>query len=37
MIIKGKNIYDQQIDSDITQCQEIRKLTTGLGKEYTTG
>ena len=29
--------YDQAIDSDIKQCEEIRKLTTGKGEDYTTG
>ena len=29
MAIKGKNLYDQPIDSDIKRYEEIRKLTTG--------
>ena len=29
--------YDQAIDSDIKQYEEIRKLTTGKGEDYTTG
>ena len=29
VIISGKNFYDQPIDSDIKQYEEIRKLTTG--------
>ena len=33
----GKNFYDQTIDSDIKRYEEIRKLTTGQGKDYTTG
>ena len=37
MIINGKNFYDQPIDSDIKQYEEIRKLTTGQGEDYTTG
>ena len=37
MIINGKNFYDQPIDSDIKRSEEIRKLTTGLGEDYTTG
>ena len=36
MIINGKNFYDQAIDSDIKQYEEIRKLTTWQGEEYTT-
>ena len=32
-----KNFYDQAIDSDIKRYEEIRKLTTGQGKDYTTG
>ena len=37
VIIKGKNFYNQPIDSDIKQYEEIRKLTTGQGEYYTTG
>ena len=37
VIINGKNLYDQPIDSDIKPHQEIRKLTTGQGEDYTTG
>ena len=37
IIINGKNFYDQPIDSDIKQYEEIRKLTTGQVKDYTTG
>ena len=32
-----KNFYDQPVDHDIKQYKEIRKLTTGQGKDYTTG
>ena len=35
--INGKNFYDQAIDSDKKQYEEIRKLTTGQGEDYTTG
>ena len=28
VIINGKNLYDETIDSDIKQYEEIRKLTT---------
>ena len=34
---KNKNFYDQGIDSDIKRYEEIRKLTTGQGEDYTTG
>ena len=37
MIINGKDFYDQAIDSDIKRYEEIRKLTTGQGEDYTTG
>ena len=37
VIISGKNVYDQAIDSDIKRYKEIRKLTTGQGEDYTTG
>ena len=37
VIINGKNFYDQATDSDIKRYEEIRKLTTGQGEDYTTG
>ena len=37
MIINGKNFYDQAIDSDIKRYEEIRKLITQQGEDYTTG
>ena len=37
VIVNGKNFYDQPIDSDITQFEEIRKSITGEGEDYTTG
>ena len=37
VIIKRKNFYNQAIDSDIKQYEEIRKLTTGQGEDYTIG
>ena len=37
ILINGKNFYDQVIDSDIKPYEEIRKLTTGQGENYTTG
>ena len=36
VILNGKN-YDQSVDSDIKQYEEIRKLTTEQGEGYTTG
>ena len=36
IIINGKSFYYQSIDSDIKQYEEIRKLTTGQGRDYTT-
>ena len=36
MIIKGKKLNDQSIDSDIKIYEKIRKLTTGQGEDYTT-
>ena len=32
-----KNFYDEAIDSDIKQYEEIGKLTIGQGEDYTTG
>ena len=32
-----KDFYDQELDSVTKQSQEIRKLTTGQGEDYTTG
>ena len=37
MIIHGKHFYDQATDSDIKRYEEIRKITTGQGGDYTTG
>ena len=37
MIINGNIFYDQPTDSDIKLHEEIRKLTTGKGKDYITG
>ena len=35
--INGKNFYDQPMDSDIKRFEEIRKLTAGIGEDFTTG
>ena len=32
-----KNLYDQPINDSIKQCDEIRKISTGQGDNYTTG
>ena len=37
VIINEKHFYDQPIDSDINWYEEIRKLTTRQGEDYTTG
>ena len=37
VIINGKSFYDQPIDSDIKQYEEIRKLKTGQSENYTIG
>ena len=36
IIVKGKNFYDQPIDSDMKRYKELRKLTVGQGEDYTT-
>ena len=35
--IDGKNFYDQPINHSIKQYDEIRKISTGQGDDYTTG
>ena len=35
VIIKGKNFYDQPIDSNTKRYKEMRKLTSGQGEDYT--
>ena len=37
MIINGKNFYDEPIDSDIKWYEEIIKITTAQGEDYTNG
>ena len=37
VIMNGKNFYDQAIDYDIKRYEEIRKITTGQGEDYTSG
>ena len=33
----NENFYNQPNDSNIKRCEEIRKLITGRGEDYTTG
>ena len=35
--IDGRNFYDQPINSLIKQYDEVRKISTGQGDDYTTG
>ena len=35
--IDGRNFYDQPINDLITQYNEVRKISTGQGDDYTTG
>ena len=37
VIINENIFYGQSVDSDIKQCEEIRKLTTGQAEDYITG
>ena len=37
VMINGKNFYNQSINSDIKRYEEIRKLATGQGENYSTG
>ena len=36
-VIRSLRRHEQPIDSDIKQFEEIKKLTTGEGEDYTTG
>ena len=35
--IDGRNFYDQPINNSIKQYDEVRKISTGQGDNYTTG
>ena len=35
--IDGRNFYDQPINNSIKQYDEVRKISTGQGDDYTTG
>ena len=37
VLIDGRNFYDQPISDQIRKCDEIRKIATGKGDDYTTG
>ena len=37
VLIDGRNFYDQPINDQITKYDEIRKIATGKGDDYTTG
>ena len=37
VLIDGRNFYDQPINDLIKQYDEIRKVSTGYGDDYTTG
>ena len=36
VLIDGRNFYDQPINDKIKKCDEIRKIATGKGDDYTT-
>ena len=37
VLIDGRNFYDQPINDLIKQYDEVRKVSTGQGDDYTTG
>ena len=37
VLIDDRNFYDQQINDQIKKYDEIRKIATGIGDDYTTG
>ena len=37
VLIDGRNFYDQNISDDFKKCEELRKVMTGRGEDYTTG
>ena len=36
-MIDGKNVFDQPINSDLKRYENIRRIATGQGDDYTTG
>ena len=37
VLIDGRNFYDQPVNEQIKKYDEIRKIATGKGDDYTTG
>ena len=37
VLTDGRNFYDQSISDDFKKCEELRKVMTGRGEDYTTG
>ena len=37
IMIDGKNFFDQPVKDDLRTYENIRKIATGLGDDYTTG
>ena len=37
VLIDGKNDFDQPINNDVKTYENIRKIATGQGDDYTTG
>ena len=37
VIIDGRNLYDNPIESDIEKYRELKKVMIGKGEDYTTG
>ena len=37
VIIDGRNVYDNPVESDIEKCRELKKVMIGKGEDYTTG
>ena len=36
VMINGKNLFDQQVKNDLLTYENIRKIATGQGDDYTT-
>ena len=36
-MIDGRNFFDQPVKNDLTTYENIRKIATGQGDDYTTG
>ena len=37
VIIDGQNFFDQPVRNDLITCDNIRKISTGQGHDYTAG